>query len=176
MDENLKILKDIKNELVNIETVLAGGTKDGCTLDKIIKTNNEELEKMHGELARKRLNEISQLMHSLIIVFPQNIPSIFLKTIIEWNYLKTTGNTKNSRICQIHNDEILYCEKLCTYKDLDYFLTTYQNVENILTKIKENEIKNIHIWEDFFNCIHDIKSKNIDKTLTEFFGDENIEL
>lgn len=163
MEENLKLLKDIKNELVKITTTLAtGNIENKCTLDDVIKVSNRNIEKTQVEMAKIRLDEFSQLIYNLIKNFPQTIPSIFLEVISEWNYLKTIRNTKFS--------------SLCSYEDLSYFLTTYPNAEHILMKIKENKKEKYYIWEPFFNYLQGVNLKNIEDVLIKFSSAENVEL
>lgn len=75
MEENLKLLKDIKNELVKITTTLATeNIENKCTLDDVIKVSNRNIEKTQVEMAKIRLDEFSQLIYNLIKNFPQTIP------------------------------------------------------------------------------------------------------
>lgn len=168
MNENIEILKDIKSELGAIKNALiASKSENKSTLDKIIEANNEDIKETQAKLAETSLNTLHELIRRLITVL-DTVPSIYLTAILEWSYLQSKKNINT----------LTYTE-LCQDYHLIDFLTKYPNAAGILVKIKENEIRDIHVWEKFFNYVRKMESENIDdigKVLMEFSHDENVEL
>lgn len=167
MNENIEILKDIKSELGAIKNALiTSETENKYTLDKIIEANNEDIKETQAKLAETSLNTLHELIRRLTVL--DNIPSIYLIAILKWSYLQSKKNINT-----------LAYTKLCQDYHLFDFLTKYPNAAGILVKIKENETRDIHVWEKFFHYIGKMKSENIDdieKVLMEFSHDENVEL
>ena len=167
MNENIEILKGIKNELGAIKNALiASESENKSTLDKIIEANNENIEKTQAKLAETSLEKLHELIRHLTVL--DTIPSIYLTAILEWSYLQSKKNINT----------LTYTE-LCQGYHLIDFLTKYPNAAGILVKIKENEIRDIHVWEKFFNYVRKMESENIDdveQKLMEFSHDENVEL
>ncbi len=167
MNENIEILKDIKSELAAIKNALiTSESENKSTLDKIIEANNEDIKETQAKLAETSLNTLHELIRRLTVL--KTIPSIYLIAILEWSFLQSKKNINT----------LTYTE-LCQSYHLINFLTKYPNAEGILVKIKKNEIRDIHVWEKFFNYIRKMESENIDdieKVLMEFSHDENVEL
>lgn len=167
MNENIEILKDIKSELAAIKNALIiSESENKSTLDKIIEANNEDIKETQAKLAETSLNTLHELIRRLTVL--KTIPSIYLTAILEWSYLQSKKNINT----------LTYTELCQSYHLID-FLTKYPNAEGVLVKIKKNEIRDIHVWEKFFNYVRKMESENIDdieKVLMEFSHDENVEL
>ena len=167
MNENIEILKDIKSELRCIKNALiTSETGNKYTLDKIIEANNENIKETQAKLAETSLNTLHELIRRLTVL--DTVPSIYLTAILEWSYLQSKKNINT----------LTYTELCRSYHLID-FLTKYPKAAGVLIKIKENETRDIHVWEKFFHYIGKMKSENtndIDEVLMELSHDENVEL